>query len=589
METKLIRKAPPWRRLATGLGGTLAVGALCFGASVSQALTPFQQDVGTGIDRGLEYLANQGNYLAYPNCFSGSYEAKGLALLALMEKRAGNDPEAEIQGYADASATDQQRMRNAAACILDRVNETSFYSYRDGNYLMALALYATTGGPDIGEHVEVPNNGDLLSIRAAVDALTDRTLVSQTPQSYGTPSYRGYWGYTGLGNDSSTAQFAVAGLAAAKTFYTSEGDPDTDGAGTVAPRIPNIDTALANARKAYVDNASAAGSDNGTCDVVDAQERGHGYRSTGYNPSLQQTASGTWIQLLGGATVNDPSVQAYLRWIRNHYRWQDLDSMGNSWPTLSYWYYLWSSFKAVEFVRGSGIEPDPGNLGADAFGMMAADATCTVRQIHQDPDALPRVPSFGAGGVGHYGEEAQSQYFDYAYEILEKQCYDGSAPVSGNDGLFQCNSAPSRWDSTAEQAYAILVLQRALGSSFIDSDGDGVPDGEDNCPATVNPNQEDADGDGVGDACDNCPQTANPEQRDTDGDGTGDVCELAVCDVDTDGDVDKVDTAAISRARGKIAQPGDPRDADGDGLITVKDTKACTAQCTLPRCAIPAP
>src|SRR5437762_5613150 len=38
-----------------------------------------------------------------------------------------------------------------------------------------------------------------------------------------------------------------------------------------------------------------------------------------------------------------------------------------------------------------------------------------------------------------------------------------------------------------------------------DSDGDGVPDGIDNCPFTYNPDQADRDSDGVGDACDNCP------------------------------------------------------------------------------------
>jgi len=58
-----------------------------------------------------------------------------------------------------------------------------------------------------------------------------------------------------------------------------------------------------------------------------------------------------------------------------------------------------------------------------------------------------------------------------------------------------------------------------------DSDGDGIPDGEDNCPFVFNPDQADMDGDGVGDACDNCVTVVNPDQTDTDGDGVGDACD----------------------------------------------------------------
>ena len=51
-----------------------------------------------------------------------------------------------------------------------------------------------------------------------------------------------------------------------------------------------------------------------------------------------------------------------------------------------------------------------------------------------------------------------------------------------------------------------------------DTDGDGVPDGEDNCILVPNPGQEDADGDSIGDSCD---------QSDSDGDGYVDATEAA--------------------------------------------------------------
>jgi hypothetical protein len=61
--------------------------------------------------------------------------------------------------------------------------------------------------------------------------------------------------------------------------------------------------------------------------------------------------------------------------------------------------------------------------------------------------------------------------------------------------------------------------------STVDTDGDGVADPIDNCPAVSNANQADADGDGRGDVCDNCPNAANGGQEDTDTDGRGDACD----------------------------------------------------------------
>jgi hypothetical protein len=75
-----------------------------------------------------------------------------------------------------------------------------------------------------------------------------------------------------------------------------------------------------------------------------------------------------------------------------------------------------------------------------------------------------------------------------------------------------------------------------LTITLVDSDGDGIPDCQDNCPAIANPAQEDADLDGVGNVCDNCPTVPNPGQEDGDSDGIGDACECTLL-----GDMDGVD------------------------------------------------
>lgn len=62
-----------------------------------------------------------------------------------------------------------------------------------------------------------------------------------------------------------------------------------------------------------------------------------------------------------------------------------------------------------------------------------------------------------------------------------------------------------------------------------------------------------------------------------------------LCDADGNGDVNIDDIDAISQANGTPATgPGDVRDYDGDGQITVLDARACVAECSLPQCVDPA-
>jgi len=78
-------------------------------------------------------------------------------------------------------------------------------------------------------------------------------------------------------------------------------------------------------------------------------------------------------------------------------------------------------------------------------------------------------------------------------------------------------------------------------------------------------------------------------------DGAGNICTVdvdlgviqlpAVCDIDTDGDVDRRDISLIIAARNTSASgPDDSMDIDGNGVINILDARQCTQQCTNARC-----
>ena len=150
-----------------------------------------------------------------------------------------------------------------------------------------------------------------------------------------------------------------------------------------------------------------------------------------------------------------------------------------------------------------------------------------------------------------------------------------------------------------------------------DTDGDFIPDIDDNCPDTPNPGewvwvdvnvgmwvQPDTDEDGIGDACDNCPVHPNPGQENADNDEVGDVCDKCPNDADNDidrdgvcGDVDNCPTVPngeggeISDLGGldgfdrmgdlldsKAGQEDQDADGTGDACDCDDDDNLCTAQ-----------
>ncbi len=127
-----------------------------------------------------------------------------------------------------------------------------------------------------------------------------------------------------------------------------------------------------------------------------------------------------------------------------------------------------------------------------------------------------------------------------------------------------------------------------------DSDGDGIDDFADNCPAVKNHDQLDADRDGIGNACDdllfvdsatasapqispslsdqdrdgipdiadNCPATPNHDQADMDRDYIGDACDD---DADGDGVADRAIVPGAFLDNCPLTPNADQADADSDG------------------------
>jgi hypothetical protein len=206
--------------------------------------------------------------------------------------------------------------------------------------------------------------------------------------------------------------------------------------------------------------------------------------------------------------------------------------------------------------------------------------------MYMDIHAEDGIPYNWQNGATVGGAAPRTQYSVQIPPLMTKDALLHALPANGSrfavydgNGYMTNPTDPDNFDIGDPVGGMLRFLNVA-----VDTDEDGVPDAEDNCPTTggFNPGQEDGDFDGFGDVCDNCPIIANPGQEDVDGDLVGDVCDNCPTtanpgqeDVgDGDGTGDACDNCTLEPNGPNTFPAGDPRiqrDTNADGYGNICD------------------
>jgi hypothetical protein len=218
----------------------------------------------------------------------------------------------------------------------------------------------------------------------------------------------------------------------------------------------------------------------------------------------------------------------------------------------------------VDFVEGACVDVYAGCDDVSDFPFASvADATIAAQALLDhvlrdtasgDFDSFPDQV-FGCAHPTVCGAQTPFALPD-ALNVTLASAVNSSAETSDAPVVLDRERALDTGTDTLHE-FAMYVVWTLVGA---DDDGDGIPNGSDNCPAIANAGQGDADSDAVGDACDMCP--GSDDGIDADGDGVPDGCDICLAgddNMDSDGD-------AVPDACDVCAGSDDAADADGDGV-----------------------
>ncbi|RIK68137.1 MAG: hypothetical protein DCC65_04770 [Planctomycetota bacterium] len=148
-----------------------------------------------------------------------------------------------------------------------------------------------------------------------------------------------------------------------------------------------------------------------------------------------------------------------------------------------------------------------------------------------DGDALYTAGGFGAAYTAPPAPGALVTKFQFRIIAATSGTVIDYLPSSGFFGLTQvleCPMGGGAAENILGTVSTALIRTIDCSAGGPDADSDGFPDSCDNCDNNANPDQADRDGDGAGDACDGCPDDPNKTEPG--------VCGCGAPDVDSDSD-----------------------------------------------------